>query len=71
MTRAEALEIAKTVRADCMKARIDFMFGRTTSFNEADYGYKHGWYTIGDYNFNDDEITGIPYDHTQGGWAYL
>jgi hypothetical protein len=72
MTRNEALEVAKANHAAHLKARIDHMFGRSSiEPDDAKYGYLHGWYRVGDFNFNQDEITGQPYDHTQGGWAYL
>lgn len=75
MTRNEALEIAKTTYAAHRKAIIDLMFGRTTGTTEAEidqrHGYRHGWYSVGEFSFCSEQITGIPYDHTQGGWAYL
>jgi hypothetical protein len=71
MTRNEALEIARTNFKANTIARIDFTFGRTANYDEAAYGYRHGWYAVGDFSFDVDEITGIPYDHTQGGWAFI
>ncbi len=73
MTRAEALEVAKVNRAAHLKADIDHMFGRGPAIkNELEeYGYRHGWYRVGEFSFSSDEITGVPYDYTQGGWAFL
>lgn len=71
MTRNEALQIARSNYAANTKARIDFTFGRSSSYDEAAFGYNHGWYKVGEFNFSTDEITGEPYDHTQGGWAFI
>lgn len=72
MTRNEALEIAKANHAAHIKANIEVIFGRAPAYDElATYGYMHGWYRVGEFSFCQDEITGVPYDHTQGGWAYL
>lgn len=72
MTRNEALEIAKTNHAAHIKANIAFMFKRGPAVDEKkDFGYRHGWYKVGEFSFCQDEITGVAYDHTQGGWAYL
>ena len=71
MTRNEALAIAKTNYSAHRKAVIDHLFGRTPTLDEASFGYRHGWYYVGKFTFNQDEITGQPYDHNQGGWAYL
>lgn len=35
------------------------------------YGYRHGWYRVGDFCFSREELTGEKYDITQGGWAHL
>jgi len=72
MTRTEALEIAretyKAHRAYC----IANLFGRTPSVDELEtFGYRHGWYRVGEFCFSQETITGQAYDHTQGGWAYL
>lgn len=72
MNRNQALEIARSNYEAHTTARINHLFKRGPAFDEqADFGYRHGWYSVGDFCFNTDEITGIPYDHTQGGWAYL
>jgi hypothetical protein len=75
MTRNEALEIAKANHKSHHKAIVDLMFGRTPGAVEAEidqtHGYRHGWYRVAEFSFDTDEITGVPYDHTQGGWAYL
>lgn len=71
MTRNEALEVAKASYAAHSAARIAFDFKNGPAFNEADFGYRHGWYTVGEFNFNTTDITGEQYDPSQGGWAYL
>lgn len=75
MTRTEALEVARTNYKAHRAAVIAHMFGRTPGSIESEiderHGYRHGWYTVGEFCFITDEITGVPYDHTQGGWAYL
>jgi hypothetical protein len=72
MTRIEALQVAKANHAAHTLANIAFCFKRGPAFDElADFGYRHGWYYVGDYCFSHDEITGEAYDHTQGGWAFL
>lgn len=72
MTRTEALEIAKVNHAAHIRANIEFMFKRGPAVDElGQFGYRHGWYKVGEFCFCQDEITGTPYDHTQGGWAYL
>lgn len=72
MTRTEALEIARRNHAANTKERIEVLFRGAPEYDEhAKYGYRHGWYTVGEFCFSTDEITGVPYDHTQGGWAFL
>lgn len=71
MNRTEALKIAAANLKANDKARIDFTFGRTQSYNEKDYGYLHGWFKVGEFCFSREEITGQAYDHNQGGWAFI
>jgi hypothetical protein len=75
MTRNEALQIAKQTREVHMKAHIDGLFGRGPALSADDelnqYGYRHGWYRVGEFSLSEDEVTGVPYDYTQGGWAYI
>lgn len=72
MTRIEALEIAKQKYAAYQKADIEEMFGRGPAFDGfKEYGYRHGWIIVEEYSFNNEDLTGIPYDATQGGFAYL
>lgn len=70
MTRSEALQIAKASYAAYQKADIEHLFGRGPEPVESDYGYRHGWVIVGDFSFNNEDLTGIPYDALQGGWAY-
>ena len=72
MTRNEALEIARINREAHLIAQIETAFRRAPEFDElTKYGYFHGWYGVGEFNFRDDEVSGQPYDATQGGWAFL
>lgn len=75
MTRNEALAQAKVAHKARTAAMIDGLFGRAPAFTEAEqlskFGYRHGWYRVGEYNFSHDEVSGESYDHAQGGWAYL
>jgi len=71
MTRNEALATAKINHKAHRKAVIDHLFGRAATLDEASFGFRHGWYQVGNFNFSQDEITGQAYDHTQGGWAHL
>ena len=71
MTREAALEIAKANYPAHRKSVIDALFGRAPAVNEFEnFGYRHGWYYVGDFCFCQTEVTGEPYDHSQGGWAY-
>lgn len=75
MTRAEALEIAKANQKAYHAADWANMRNGGNGLDPAtalhDYGYRHGWFRVGEFNFDDAEITGIPYDSNQSGWAYL
>lgn len=72
MTRTAALEIAKTLYAAYRAADTDHMFGRTSEAPvAADYCYRHGWIVAFGHSFNSEELTGVPYDINQGGWAWV
>lgn len=72
MTRTEALEIAKVNYAKYQKADIEEMFGRGPKFDAfKEFGYRHGWIIVGEHSFNNEDLTGTPYDITQGGWAFV
>jgi hypothetical protein len=72
MTRNEALEIAKANYAAHTAADIANMFNGGPAFDAlAQFGYRHGWYRVGEFNFREDEVTGEAYDPTQGGWAFI
>lgn len=83
MTRDEALEIARANLEAHNKANIDFTFNvwakmadivereRLQHELDAKYGYRHGWYSVGEFCFNREMLTGEKYDSTQGGWAFL
>lgn len=72
MTRNKALEIAKMNYAAHTKATINHMFKDGPAFDEVqDFGFRYGWYRVGEFCFCNEEITGQPYDHTQRGWAFI
>jgi hypothetical protein len=48
------------------------MFHNGPAFDaEVQFGYRHGWYKVGEFSFNVEQITGEKYDADQGGWAHL
>lgn len=83
MQRHEAIEIAKINRAHYRIANLEFTMkvwavitdieAREQMQRDLDksYGYKHGWYSVGEFCFGEDELSGVPYDATQGGWAFI
>ena len=72
MTREQALQTAKATHKAYRKALLENLMGRAPHFDAlADYGFRHGWYTVGEFSFSEEEVSGVPYDITQGGWAYL
>lgn len=72
MNREQALEVVKANHAAHGTADIANLFKGGPSFNAQEaFGYRHGWYTVEGYSFREDEVSGIAYDITQGGWAFL
>ncbi len=72
MNRIEALEVAKVNHKNHTAADIAHMFGRGPAFDAfTDYGFRHGWYRVGDYSFCLEDLTGEKYDNTQAGWAFI
>ena len=79
MTRSEALEIAKRNRTARMNEFLKELHRDPSSknLNAFDlrsvkaYGYRHGWYRVGEFMFNSEDVTGQKYDITQGGWAFV
>lgn len=72
MTKQAALETAKANHKAHMSADIERMFRNGPAFDAfTAFGYRHGWYIVGDYSFSFEDVTGQAYDMTQGGWAYL
>ncbi len=72
MSREQSLEIAKTNHAAHMAADIANMFKGGPAFDAwAEFGYRHGWYIVGEHSFCLEDITGEKYDATQGGWAFI
>ncbi len=70
MTRLDALQIARANFEARTAADIANLFHGGPAVEDI-YGYRHGWYQVGDFMFSTEEITGRAYDPTQGGWAYL
>ncbi len=58
MTRNEALETARTTYSAFISARIEHDFRGAPAPVEADYGYRHGWVRVGEFNFGTDEMVG-------------
>lgn len=83
MTRNEALEIARANLEAYSKAQIHFTFkvwavmtdieARERAQRELDdsFGYRHGWFSVGEFSFNREMLTDEKYDLTQGGWAFI
>ena len=71
MTKEEALTQAKAnyeTHHAWMRAsgfRVDYDYELNT------FGFRHGWYRVGEFNFSDTQVTGVPYDSNQGGWAWV
>ena len=57
MTRTEAIaEAARRHRARG-QALLACMYGRTGPLpNDADYGHRHGWYSVGEFDISTDEF---------------
>lgn len=71
MNRTAALETAKANHAARTAANIAFLFKNGPEVNELEaFGYQHGWYRVGEFSFNIEDVTGQAYDPLQGGWAY-
>jgi hypothetical protein len=72
MTRNEAFEIAKSNYAAYTSANIAKLFRKGPDFDAlAEFGYRNGWYRVGEFSFSHDEVTGERYDPTQAGWSYI
>ena len=71
MTREQALEVAKANYAAYRAADIANLLRGGPTVDDAAFEYKHGWFLVDGFSFNQEEITGRPYDHSQGGWAYV
>jgi hypothetical protein len=52
-------------------ATIEHLFRGAAAPKDEDFGYHHGWIMIDGENFNREMATGVAYDHTQGGWAFV
>lgn len=83
MNQIEARKIAKANLEAHGKANLDFTMtvwvkmtdiaAREKAQRDLDdsFGYRHGWYSVGEFSFNREMLTGERYDNTQGGWAFL
>jgi len=68
---ANAIETARALYEARMTAIIEQDFRNGPKVNDADFNYKHGWITVDGQSFNHEMLTGIKYDITQGGWAFI
>lgn len=69
MTREQALEVAKKCRID-MNAELFKVWGmrfgtlqaqrEMISAVEKKFGHQHGWYHVGEFAFNDEDLVGGP-----------
>jgi hypothetical protein len=57
MTRTEAQAIARLNYARYIAADIKFLFCGAPMPKGEDYGYRHGWTTVGEFSFRSDEIS--------------
>jgi hypothetical protein len=57
MTRTEAQAIARQQYAAYISADIEHLFRGAPAPVGADYGYRHGWVAVGEFNFRSDEIS--------------
>lgn len=71
MTREQALQKAKELHAAYRKAVMNELFHKGPKVNDDDFCHRHGWFVVGEFSFNDQDITGRPYDMHQGGWAWV
>ena len=71
MTRNQALTKARANYRAHNAAVIAHLFRGAPRPADWAYGHRNGWFTVAGFNFSTDEIVGVAYDHTQGGWAYL
>jgi hypothetical protein len=71
MTRTDALTFAKNLYAAYQAADIEHLFRGAPEPVKADYCYRHGWIIFGSHAFNNEDLTGVPYDSNQGGWAWV
>lgn len=58
MTRQEALAVATAKFHAMIAARINNEFKGGPAVNEAAFGYRHGWVSVGEFNFGTDEMIG-------------
>lgn len=71
ISRATALNLAKDLHAAYAAADLEHLFRGAPEPVKADYCYRHGWIILCGHSFNHEDLTGQPYDSTQGGWAFL
>ena len=71
MTRDQALATARTNHAARMALPLAEGAWMAPEEDERRFNYRHGWYIIAGFSFSTEEVTGIPYDTHQGGWAWL
>ena len=71
MDTTTALEIAKSNHAAHMALPFSQRVWMQPEEEAARFGYKQGWYIVGEVSFSLEEISGVPYDSHQGGWAWV
>lgn len=65
------LETARKMFKAYDAATIEHLFRNAPAVDDADFGYRHGWIVVNGQSFNREMVIGVPYDITQGGWAWL
>jgi hypothetical protein len=57
-TRTEALETARAQYSAWIAADIEHLFRGAPEPKGSDFGYRHGWVTVGGFAFGTDEMVG-------------
>ena len=82
MNRTEAFKVAQTNHAERRAAELAALHAAFAARTVVDYdaqdavaeqkwGYRLGWYIVGDFSFSESEVSGVSYDIHQGGWAWV
>ena len=57
MTRTEAQAIARQTYAAYLAADIEHLFRGAPAPKGEEYGYRHGWTTVGEFSFPSQDIS--------------